>query len=169
VTSLALGPDDLTGIISLGDHGVSEDAERLRRMLGTVHHDRTAGVSLTAPHRMTLEALLDTLEEATRPDWDGYGAGAVSPEASVRAHQFVNLLPTTVPAPDVSADPNGRVHFEWRPGRGRAFVVSVGPGDIVHYAGLFGRNKVHGSEELNDEIPRGVLAHLARTLGEASG
>jgi hypothetical protein len=169
VTSLALGPDDLAPVIQLRDHGVSEDANRLRALLAAVQRDRTAGVTLAAPHRETTEALLDTLEEARRADWDGYGARPVSPEAVFRARVFISLLPTTLPVPDVSADPNGRVHFEWRPGPGRAFVVSVGPSDVVHYAGLFGRNKVHGSEELADEIPQAVLANLARALGKDAG
>jgi len=165
VTSVALDPGDVTWVAPLNDHGVSEDANRLRRLLGGVQRDLTVGVSLTAPHRVALEALLDTLAEATRAGWDGQGARPVSPDAALRAHVFISLLPTTLPAPDVSADPTGRVHFEWRRGQGRAFVVSVGPGDVVHYAGLFGRNTAHGSEELSDEIPRAVLANLARALG----
>lgn len=168
MTSLALGPDDMTWAPPLRDHGLSADADRIRRQVGDVHRDRTAGVSVTAPQRVTLEALWETLSEATRADWDGYGARPVGLAAAVRAQQFISQLPTTLPPPDVSADPNGRLHFEWRPGPGRAFVVSVGSSDVIRYAGLFGRNRAHGTEELGDELPSAVLANLARALGKAA-
>lgn len=171
MTSIALGPDDAAWAIPIlaSDHGLSEDAKLIRRQVVEVHREMTAGVSITAPHRETLRALQETLAEATESDWDGYGARPVSPSTAVRAHRFVSLLPTTVPPPDVGADPNGRLHFEWRAGPGRAFVVSVGPSDVIHYAALFGRSKAHGTEELSDELPQAVLANLGRALGRIAG
>lgn len=169
MTSIALGPEDVRWDVLSSDHGLSPDAQVIRRQVREVYDDRTAGVNVTAPHRTALEGLRDTLLEATQPGWNGYGARPVTAAAAVRALQFISLFPTTLPPPDVSADANGRLHFEWHPGPGRAFVVSVGPSDMIYYAGLFGRSKVHGTEELGHELSPAVLANLARALGKAAG
>lgn len=163
MTSIAIALEDM--VWSVADHGLSDEAYRVRRHVVEFHRELTAGVSITPPHRETLQAVQDTMGHAMRSDWDGYGARPVSLAACVRALRFVFLLPTTLPTPDVSADPSGRLLFEWRAGPGRAFVVSVGPSDVIHYAGLFGRSKVHGTEELGDELPSTVLANLGRALG----
>lgn len=166
MTHIALRPEDVW-LGPPGDHGVSEEASKIRQHVGEVRRDLTVGNSVASPHSETLRSLREALSEATSPDWDGYGALAVPPAAAFAALRFVSLLPSTLPPPDVGADPNGRVHFEWRPAPGRAFVVSVGPSGFVNYAGLFGRNKVHGTEELGDELAGSILANLGRALGRS--
>lgn len=47
------------------------------------------------------------------PNWDGYGALAISGEAKRNALTALDLLATTTPPPTVVPNPNGTLSFEW--------------------------------------------------------
>ena len=69
--------------------------------------------------------------------------------------------PRSVPAPEISAEPDGEIAFDWHEGVG-TFSVSVGPGGVLNYAGLFGKNKVYGTEYWGDEIPGPIIDNVVR-------
>jgi hypothetical protein len=67
-----------------------------------------------------LEALFKKIEElgqqCSKPDWDGYGAEPVLKETVDFTKKFINVLselPDEIPTPDLSADPDGAISFEW--------------------------------------------------------
>ena len=55
-------------------------------------------------------------------NWDGFGAVPVLPEITDLAAAILFSLPPNVPAPEVSANPNGTVSFEWENEQGRAHL-----------------------------------------------
>jgi hypothetical protein len=156
--------DPAPWLVSRRDRGISRAANRIRERLGELSLDVITGVGLAALQRSVYNALFETFAEAHLSDWDGPGTRAVAPLSVANAVEFVNLLPTAIPAPHVGADSIGRIHFEWRTSPDRVFVVSVGPTDDIHYAGVFGRSTTHGTEELRDELPEPILANLGRVL-----
>ena len=79
-----------------------------------------------------------------------------------RAKAFLEALPVTWPSPEISADPDGEITFEWSRGPHMVFAVSIGSGNLVSYAGLFGQNKTSGMETLVDQLPKVVSHNLAR-------
>lgn len=64
--------------------------------------------------------------------------------------------------PEIVAEPTGEIGFEWRRGRGRVFVLSVGGKHRITYAGIFGGNKIHGSEYFEETLPFVIIQHLRR-------
>ncbi len=122
----------------------------------------------TERQRATLELLRDMYERASRHDWDGYGASPVRLESYELARLVVSLLPSNVPAPEVGADPDGELSFEWYRAPRHVFALSIGPDRRLSYAGLFGANKVNGVEYLQDQLPEPVLANLRRLFGGIS-
>ena len=109
-------------------------------------------------------ALQDVYEECRSDNWDGYGARGVGRRAYREAARFCALLPASVPPPEVAADPDGEITFEWHAGQRKAFSVSVGSKSQLTYAGFFGENKVHGVEHFGDEFPEAILGSLHRLL-----
>lgn len=107
-------------------------------------------------------ALEEVYKEASSADWDGYGANAVSVDAYEEAKKIINLLPSSIQAPDLLAEPTGEIGFEWRKGKGQVFVISVKGKNKINYAGVFGGNKVHGSEYFDETLPIVVVDHLRR-------
>jgi len=150
------------------DVGLSHDADRLRRLTEDLAFDFSAPAIALAPPETRL-ALEEVYREASVDNWDGYGAKAVAPETYERARLFLNLIPTTAPPAEVSAEPDGEISFEWRRGPWRLFSVSVGPTSRLTYAGLFGRRRAHGTEFFVNELPEVITRNLRRLLGETSG
>jgi hypothetical protein len=55
-------------------------------------------------------------------NWDGYGGASILPQITNAASSFLASLPEYVPAPDVSANPNGTISMEWENDAGRAHL-----------------------------------------------
>ncbi len=148
------------------DHGVSPEAKVIRENLMEVLRSFYESWYIRDVHEPAHRALHEMLEESSMDNWDGYGARAVTERTFRKAVDFLRSLPSTVPSPEVSADPDGEIAFEWHPGPDRAFSVSVGEGDSITFAAFSGRRKFHGTELLIDELPETILQALGRTLVE---
>jgi len=86
----------------------------------------------------------------------------VQPATIHYAREFLDGLPAFVSDPDIYADTDGEVVFEWDFGRRRVFSVSIGPDGTLTYAGLFGHKRAHGIEELAGSIPEVVATNIIR-------
>lgn len=116
--------------------------------------------ALAATLRMELESLT---RDCACAGWDGYGAEAVGADAYRAAERFIRTLPAGIPQPELSADPDGCVTFEWRKSPHRTLLVSVRPGYALDYAALIGTAKTHGSEPFFGELPE-ILKTLIRRV-----
>ncbi len=108
-----------------------------------------------------LEALGEVYEECSE-NWDGYGASAVGLDTYLESRRFLQLIPTTLPFPEITIEPDGEIAFEWYEGPRMILSVSVGSDNALTYAGLFGINKTHGMEYFGDELPATILSNLQR-------
>lgn len=162
--SVTLAPDHAGTLFSPGSYGVGDVAVRLDEWLAEIRDWLDATISLGASRREALRQLYEVLEDCGRSDWDGYGAKPVSFEAYERAKQFIAALPRELPVPEISADPDGDVSFEWYSAPSKVFSVSASPNNELNYAGLFGVSRTHGTEIFHDEIPQILLFHIKRVF-----
>ena len=95
-------------------------------------------------------------------DWDGEGSARVEPSTYGYASQFILLLPSTSPLPEIMPDTDGEILFEWDQGHRLVFSVSVGRDGTLTFAGLFGHAKIHGIEHLREALPLAVSDSLGR-------
>jgi hypothetical protein len=103
--------------------------------------------------------------ESNRPDWDGYGAKPLSPDACTEAVKFLSNLPITFPMPHIIAEPDGDLVLEWYVKQRHLFVLGFSGKGVITYNGIFGQNaKVHGCEPLTDELPQIVSESIRRLL-----
>lgn len=112
------------------------------------------------------EALWKLLEECSCEDWDGYGAKPVEFETFLEAVRFAETLPNQFPNPEISADPDGEISFDWDEGPRSVFSVSVGKHKNLNYAGLYGTNKNYGTEYFGNELPKTILDNLRRLYSQ---
>lgn len=110
----------------------------------------------------TFLSLLEVYKDCSRENWDGYGALAIPYDAYEEAKKIINLLPSSIQIPEITAEPNGEIGFEWRRGKGQIFVISIGGKHRINYAGIFGDNKTHGSEYFEETIPSVIIENLRR-------
>lgn len=105
-------------------------------------------------------ALEKCVLEASSSDWDAYGAAAVQPATRSAAYRFLSALPKAVPLPDIGADPDGDISFEWRVGPRRVLTVSIDANGVLSFAATVGFRETHGRDDMAGTIPYSVLHTL---------
>lgn len=96
-------------------------------------------------NRRALEELSEVYHECNEAGWDGYSALPVEQDAMHAGYCILESLPPGFPRPSIGAEPDGLLTLEWRTSPNRILSVSIDPSGILHYAGIFGRNKQHGT------------------------
>ena len=163
--ALAFKPGFLD-IWNFGGTGVGDAARYVRVQ---VEKARQHGES-TETHRVPVAAHLlkeisDIWVECSKPNWDGYGAFPVNPNAISEAIDFAKLVPSWLPQPEVAAEPDGAIGFEWNAGNDRVFVASVSGNGIIVYAGLLGPgNKAHGTTVFGGRTPNDIFQFVSRVF-----
>ena len=161
--TLSLSPAT-TALDLYASFGLSEEANTIAKMFSKLDRKTLESVSLGYNKASALDHLYHAFCEACHPGWDGYEAVPASFDSYVKAEKFIKALPANVPAAEVAIDPDGEVSFEWYHGPRRVFSISIGSGDELTYAGIYGSSKARGVETFNFEIPRVVLDNLRRLL-----
>ena len=116
----------------------------------------------------TLRALRNAIAECSEDDWDGYGAKRIDRKSCEESLRFLDMLPSTVPAPEVTVEPDGMVAFEWYEESRWVFSVSFETNGAMVYAGLFGKSKTHGTEYFGEEVPQTILDNIRRVYSHNS-
>jgi len=107
-------------------------------------------------------ALEELAQACATPGWDSYDGTPVSRATLQGAREFCDALPEEWPAPEISADPDGAISFEWARDPHWVFTLSVAGDGQISYAGLFGASRVHGVEPFRGTIPDAIRAGLER-------
>jgi hypothetical protein len=142
--------------------GVSPEAGSIRRLFDQTRESLWRSVSFGAVREECRNRLFDMWAEAGSPGWDGYDAQPVQAAALSKALSFIDALPSDIPAPEISADPDGEVSFDWCGDRKRHFSISIGENNVMSYAGLFGSDRAKGSERFDGSIPRVLISYAKR-------
>ncbi len=103
-------------------------------------------------------------DECRMPNWDGYGAEAVSQQSFSVAYRFLDALPFGFPLPSIGAEPDGCLTLEWHRTPHHTVSVSASPQAELHYSALIGPNRVYGTEVFFGEPPNAILELIRRIL-----
>jgi hypothetical protein len=158
-----------SGLIAwpVSSHGRSLSAETIVRYYGAARDHLLASLALRKGAETAL-AQLETLRTETSVEgWDGYSARPIDQDAYYCARIFIQALPTTVPLPEVSVDPDGEVAVDWAFGKGLRFSVSVGGRGRLTFVSVLGNRTLEGTEWLDTGIPSAVLNELTAIATEA--
>lgn len=148
--------------------GEGIDQESSKRIVRTIKEEISKWwVSETITFGRALDegysSLIMMYQECSEADWDGYGASPLTEAGYIEARKIINLLPSSIPMPAIFPEPTGEIGFEWRRGSEQVFVINVGGKHQITYAGIFGANKIHGSEYFDETLPL-VMIQLLRRL-----
>ena len=88
--------------------------------------------SLVSLHGEAARKEVESLREsAAEPGWDGEDAAPVSEKAIEMALSVTDTLPSDIQPPEIYADREGRIEFDWYLENGTSFTISVGPNSDV--------------------------------------
>ena len=74
---------------------------------------------------------------------------------------FIEALPSTAPAPEVTVDADGELVFDWFAGDGRMVSVCVRGNGRLAYAARFGGSRVtHGTILMGAAVPQEIMAAI---------
>jgi len=145
--------------------GVSDDAFSINENIKRFAQQQELSESLFGIKAQLLSDLQGLATECAEDDWDGYGAEAVSESVLIRAEAFIRALPENIPTPELSAEPDGEISFDWLPSRTKTFSLSVNAGNRVAYAWIDGANRGHAAELFDGRmLPVRALEELQRVV-----
>jgi hypothetical protein len=152
----------LLSLSSLFPQGTSDEArfveeqwEGGRRCLQDSHYSGMRGNEV-------FDELCSVADECRMPNWDGYGAEAVSQDTYRLAYRFLEALPSGFLAPSIGAEPDGHLTLEWHRSLNYTVSVSISPQAELHYSALVGPNRVYGTEAFFGEPPTAILDLIRR-------
>ena len=143
----------------------SDDAKKIEIMREEIRSHLLRSHVMRDPAERVLIELMEVFSEASHRGWDGYGARPLDSASFDFAIRFLNALPSTAPLPEIGADTDGEVSFDWIFSERKALTVSIGPTGRCTFAFILGRSKSRGTEWIDDEIPAQIscaLRQLAR-------
>jgi len=108
---------------------------------------------------LLLPMLLDIKKSCREERWDGYDSSPVEEQTISAALLLINSLPSDIIEPEITPEPSGAISFDWQTEDGLCFAVSVEQNEI-YYAGLLGKEKIHGEISSFNTIPEKILSIL---------
>jgi hypothetical protein len=144
--------DTSLGLRDWASTGVSDVARQVKQSL-----EESLGHYL----KPRLELLLPEIEDLRVASDEGQIP--VDSDTVNAAILFAYSLPRFGPMPEVSADPDGEISFDWIGPSGKMFSVSVNKQNRLAYAGWFGeRSRNHGIEQLAESCPQQIVRGIEK-------
>lgn len=85
-----------------------------------------------------------------------------SPESIGRTIDLLNLLPSTVPLPDVVVESESEIGLDWDEGVRRVVSLTVRDNPMVGFSALLGAEPLYGHTPFAGEVPRTIQFLLRR-------
>ena len=112
-----------------------------------------------------LKTMRETWLRCQQPNWDGEGAEAISTETHEVARRLLESLPSDMPLPSISAEPDGQLNFEWYQAPRRLLSASISSGGTLYWAALIGSEDPRGSCQFVDQFPQTLLYWIEQVHG----
>ena len=123
-----------------------------------------SSISVDVSRAETEKSIVELLNLDKQQDWDGDGVQSVSRDAVVQALIFLQLIPKSLPEPEVTAHPDGEVGLTWAFGRRKVLSVAIAPSGKVSFASLVGYRSLNGKEYIVGKLPQSIALALQQVL-----
>jgi len=142
--------------------GSSESADSIQKIVAGIKDHYFEPVSFAYSNEL-LKTLVLVYKSCSTNNWDGYGALEIKSKSFVYAKKFICNLPAYLPKPDIGADPDGEISFEWRNENNGIYVLSISATGELSFAGLYSEGReIHGKDKMSDGVPKEIFQHISR-------
>lgn len=146
---------------------VSAEAEVLRDSASAMIATKERSLALFGAKSSVISQIHAVAAERASDEVDSDEFASVSDDVIERATHFVRAIPDALALPEVAADPDGSISFDWIAGRARVFSVSVGNTNRVSFAWIDGTDRGHGVARFDgDVIPTRVIEGICEIKNE---
>ena len=152
----------MVSFITLGSGPDTCYVEEMRRGSNS-HIQRAYSLGLRA--KGVFARLDEVVEDCSSVGWDGENAMAVSKNVHQYASFFLDSLPLGFEAPDINAELDGSIEFEWYRNPRRVISLSVSQDGNLYYAALIGTSRRHGSDSIQRGVSEDLVELIKRHLG----
>lgn len=135
----------------------------LNQEIGRVSSHVLSSLTFGEPLNISVSSLNDLWKETSVPNWDGYGAPALSQDVFHYALQFAQTIPYDIPAPEIGASSAGDITFEWAQTPRKIVSVGISPSGEIHFAALNGQKRSFGTLPFDGTFDT-QLRHLITTI-----
>src|SRR5882724_7111596 len=144
--SNAVGPLGYAALSPYAQPGsaVSPEAETVIQAASSIVRAAERSVALFGDKAAALSSLRELASECSVDDWDNAGAQAINVDALTCAERLLRALPSSVPIPDCSPEPDGSISLDWSESSHRLFSISVSGSNRLAFAWLDGSDRGHG-------------------------
>ncbi len=145
--------------------GVSQEAISVTKVFSGLLMNMSESVYLSREYFLPKQAsdyLSEIESECTGDNWEE-GAVGVKKLTIIKAKEFLKALPKRFQTPEIEAEKNGSISFEWYRNPKQIFVVRINDLGVLKYAGLFGPVKsTRGTSYFDGYVPDEVLELIKR-------
>ncbi len=145
---------------------VSESGDYLRAQTAGYQDYARKPFSLDTRRHAALSALSELVSECDEQGWDGGQAPAITSLTVHNVEAFLLALPSDIPDPDFSPEPdNGAISLEWYGGYRKIASVSIHESDRLAFGSLQGTDVSNGAYRFDEEhIPSAVLSAIREII-----
>ena len=130
----------------------------MRRSAAAIMDSAERSIALFGAKKALISDVYAAAAECAQEDWDGGGAAAIAPLVVDRAVELVRALPAHVPLPEVAAEPDGGLSFDWIASKARVFSLSIGMTQRLSFAWIDGADRGHGVVRFDgDSVPLRII------------
>lgn len=150
------------------DTGISSEAGFLRQAAQDTQNSAEQSQALFGDKGNTIDRIQELVEECSLAGWDGYDGCPISSEAAHLANDFIRVLSSGLPMPDISVEPDGEIALEWIASRSKVFSISIGETNRISYAWLDGGDHGHAVAIFDGKkIPRKIVEGIQGAVGSS--
>lgn len=157
MTAIAM-PSHISGSASKTADFVAQKIKDIRDML-----EESNALGFAA--KGTFQQLDKVFEECSSDGWDGERAKPISVEVLQCAKRFLDSFPLGMEAPEVGAEPDGAITFEWYRTPSKVISISIDGSGWLYFAAIIGSRKIHGA----DFSMMGVSDELLDLVSQVTG
>ncbi len=155
-------------LVDFQDNALSDSARDLRQLreqsIGSIWRNSQS----SAFRIKLLEELYAIAQDCGSDGWDGYNALAVDFQTFACAVEFIREMPNISSLPELSADPDGDVSFDWHFGNAGIASIAVDGNHWLHYAVTIGPRRFAGRLPKSERFPSQVQEILGAIRSGAS-
>jgi len=109
-----------------------------------------------------LEDIARIIKDCSVPDWDGYGAEALTEAVVEPCKRFLAALPDSCARPWAGPENDGCIAFEWENGSNWLLSASVKLNGEISWAGIVGGERLSGTFPMADGLPEKFVSAVMK-------